>query len=131
MMAGEDPDSSAKDRRRHSRCPTLKRGLGLPLLILYGLGTIIGAGIYVLVGKVAGAAGLYAPLAFLVASLLAAFTVFSFAELSSRFPKSAGEALYVYEASGKRLFALTVGLLVVLAGVVSAASISPTDSSAT
>ncbi len=84
MTAEEDPEPSAGGQDGQ-RGPTLKRGLGLTLLTLYGLGTIIGAGIYVLIGKVAGLAGLYAPLAFLLASLLAAFTVFSFAELSSRF----------------------------------------------
>ncbi len=33
--------------------PTLKRALSLPVITFYGLGTIIGAGIYVLVGEVA------------------------------------------------------------------------------
>ena len=37
--------------------PKLNRTLGLPLVTLYGLGNILGAGIYVLVGKVAGFAG--------------------------------------------------------------------------
>ena len=35
--------------------PKLKRSLSLPLITFYGLGTILGAGIYVLVGKVADA----------------------------------------------------------------------------
>jgi len=43
----------------------LKRSLTLPLLTLYGLGTILGAGVYVLIGKVAGVAGIFAPIAFL------------------------------------------------------------------
>ena len=50
---------------------SLRRALGLWLLVFYGLGTIIGAGIYVLVGEVAGKAGLAAPIAFLFAGLLA------------------------------------------------------------
>ena len=75
--------------------PTLKLSLGLPLITLYGLGTAIGAGIFVLIGEVAGSAGMFAPVAFLVASLLAGLTAFSLAELASRFPKSAGEAVYV------------------------------------
>ena len=50
----------------------LRRALSLPLITFYGLGTIVGAGIYVLVGKVAGAAGMYAPFAFLLASAVAA-----------------------------------------------------------
>ena len=54
----------------------LSRNLSLPLLIFYGLGNIIGAGIYVLVGKVAGVAGMYAPVSFFIACLLALFTAF-------------------------------------------------------
>lgn len=104
--------------------PRLKRSLSLPLITLYGLGTTIGAGIYVLVGKVAGHAGLYAPLSFLIAALLAGLTALAFAELCARYPKSAGEALYVREGLGSNKLALVVGLMVALAGLVSAAAIT-------
>lgn len=67
----------------------------MPLICLYGLGNILGAGVYVLIGKVAGTAGYIAPLAFLLASFIAGITAFSFAELSSRYPLSAGEAVYI------------------------------------
>jgi amino acid transporter len=103
--------------------PALSRRLNLPLLTFYGLGTTIGAGIFVLVGKVAGRAGMAAPVSFLVASLLAAFTAFSFAELVSRYPRSAGEAIYVREGFGSDRLALIVGLMVALSGVVSSAAI--------
>ena len=76
----------------------LKRSINLPLLSCYGIGTILGAGIYVLIGQVAGYAGVYAPLAFLVAAIPAGFTAFSYAELAVRFPKSAGEAVYIQES---------------------------------
>jgi len=102
----------------------LKRSLSLPLLVLYGLGTTIGAGIYALTGKVAGGAGMYAPVAFLVASLMAAFSAFSFAEMSSRYPRAAGEAVYVREGLGWPGFAVAVGLLVTLSGSVSAATMA-------
>ncbi len=102
----------------------LKRSLGLWLLTLYGLGTTVGAGIYVLIGAVAGAAGPLAPLAFLLAAGLASFSVLSFCELTSRLPRSAGEALYVHTATGRRGLALLVGLLVTLAGIVSSATLS-------
>jgi amino acid transporter len=103
---------------------TLKRSLSLPLITLYGVGTTIGAGIFVLVGKVAGAALIYAPVSFLLAAVLAGFSAFAFAELSARYPQSAGEAVYVYEGLGSRRLALAVGLLVVLAGIVSCATIA-------
>ena len=75
--------------------PRLRRELGLVLLSLYGIGTILGAGIYVLIGEVAGQAGIHTPVAFVVASLVAGLSALSYAELSARFPKSAGEAVYV------------------------------------
>ena len=65
------------------------------MLVLYGLGTTVGAGIYALIGKVAGAAGSAAPFSFGFAALLASVTAFSFAELAIRFPRSGGQAIYV------------------------------------
>jgi amino acid transporter len=102
----------------------LKRSLGLTLLSLYGIGTTIGAGIFALVGKVAGRAGVLAPLSFLVAALLAALSAFSFAELASRLPRAAGEAAYVEEGLRSRRLARGIGLLVVAAGVISASAMA-------
>lgn len=102
----------------------LARRLGLPLLTLYGLGTTIGAGIFVLVGAVAGNAGVLAPLSFVFASLLAGSTSLSFAELASRFPRSAGEAVYVQETLGVRWLARATGFAVAAAGVISSATIT-------
>jgi APA family basic amino acid/polyamine antiporter len=102
----------------------LKRALGLPLLILYGLGVTVGAGIYVLVGAAAAKAGLYAPVSFLLAAIVVAFTGFSYAELGARFPVSAGAAAYVRHGLNSNGVALAVGGMVLATGVVSAAAIS-------
>ncbi|MEJ2141244.1 MAG: amino acid permease [Gammaproteobacteria bacterium] len=102
--------------------PHLKRSISLPLVTFYGIGTILGAGIYVLVGKVAGEAGMATPFAFLLASLLAGFSAFSYAELSSRYPRSAGEAVYLHAAFGIKHFSLIMGLLIITIGLVSAAT---------
>lgn len=103
--------------------PSLKQALSLPLVVMYGLGTTIGAGIYALTGKVAGVSGMHAPLSFLIAAVLAGFTGFAFAELSARLPYSAGEARYVEVAFRLRWLAVAVGLMVVMAGTVSSATI--------
>lgn len=101
---------------------TLKRALSLPMLVLYGLGTTIGAGVYALVGEIAGVAGYYAPLAFLIASIMVGFTALSFAELAARYPVAAGAAMYVRQGYDSRRLSTLVGLLVILGGLVSAAA---------
>lgn len=107
-----------------SDCTSLKRRLSLPLLTLYGLGVTVGAGIYVLVGVTAAEAGLYAPISFLLAALVVAFTGFTYAELTTRFPVSAGEAVYVQNGLGSKRLALVVGLMVAASGLVSSAAIA-------
>ncbi|MEL7445103.1 MAG: amino acid permease [Pseudomonadota bacterium] len=98
---------------------TLERSISTPLLVLYGVGTMLGAGIYALIGEVARTAGVLAPLAFLVASALAALTGASYAEFASRHPKSAGEAVYISAGFSSPYLSRLVGLLIVLSGVVS------------
>ncbi len=102
----------------------LSRSLGLTLITLYGLGNILGAGIYVLIGEVVGAAGMGAPMAFVMAAIIAALSAFTYGELAARFPVSAGEAVYVHQAFDLRWLSMTVGLLIAAAGMVSAATLA-------
>ena len=102
----------------------LRRSLGLPLVVFYGLGNILGAGIYVLVGKIAGSAGLLAPLSFLISALVAAMSAFSYGELASRYPVSAGEAVFVQRGLGLRPLSIAVGVLISISGMVSSAAIT-------
>ncbi len=101
----------------------LRRRLTLPLLVLYGVGITIGAGIYVLIGAVAGHAGKYAPWSFMLAAASMAFTVGSYAELATRFPVSAGEAAYVRAAFHSRLASTLTGLLTIVIAVVASATV--------
>ena len=107
-----------------SKSPSLKRSLGLPLVALYGLGNILGAGIYVLVGKVAGFAGTSTTLAFIIAMVTAAFTAFSYMELSGRYPVTASVSVYLHKAFGKRWLSVLIGLAMVAGGIASAAALA-------
>ena len=104
--------------------PALKRVISLPLLVLYGLGVSIGAGIYVLIGEAAAIAGAYTPLSFVLAAIVMVFVASSFAELSGRLPQSAGEAVYVKAGFRSNKMALLTGALVLISGTVSAAAIT-------
>ena len=116
-------EQSALDNRQDAK-PRLRRSLNIPLLALYGLGTTIGAGIYVLVGAAAGRAGIYAPMAFIAAAIGIAPTAASYAELAGRYPVSAGEAAYVKAGFGSSAMALVTGWLVIISGVVASAAIA-------
>lgn len=107
-----------------SEQPELRRAIGPTLLSLYGLGTILGAGIYVIVGEVAAVAGSALPAAFALAALLAGISAFSFAEWSSRLPRSAGEAAYVAAGLRRDWLAKCVGVGVIAAGIVSSGAIA-------
>ncbi|MDQ2095462.1 APC family permease [Rhodalgimonas zhirmunskyi] len=101
----------------------LRRRIGLGLMSAYGVGVMVGAGIYVLVGAVAGEAGLWAPLAFLVAGVIAAPTALSYAEFSTRYPEAAGEAAYVGNGLRASWLSVVIGLAIVSAGTVSAGAV--------
>lgn len=101
----------------------LRRVVPLPALVLYAVGVSVGAGIFVLVGRIAGLAGQFAPLAFVAAGAIVAFTAFTFAEFASRLPRAAGEAAYVDAGFRRRALTRTVGLTVAAAAVISSAAI--------
>lgn len=101
----------------------LKKQIKLIPLILYGVGTILGAGIYVIISEVANASGNQFPLSFVIASTVAIFAGLSYSELSSRFPKSAGEVVYVNQAFNNKILNTIVGYAVALTGMVTSATI--------
>ncbi len=107
-----------------TQAPTLKRHLTTTTLTFYGVGVIVGAGIYVLVGKIAGIAGNAVWLVFVASAVAAMPTGLSYAELASRYPKSAGEAVYADRAFNRGTLSFVVGFLIFSSGIASAAALS-------
>ncbi|MCX9087969.1 MAG: APC family permease [Candidatus Methanoperedens sp.] len=101
----------------------LKRELGLFEVTLSGIGIILGAGIYALIGKASGLAGNSLWLSFAISALIAIFTGLSYAELSSMFPKASAEYEYTAHAFGKRL-AFIIGWLRILSGAIGASTVA-------
>lgn len=99
----------------------LKRRIGPGLLTAYGVGIMVGAGIYVLVGIAAGEAGVWAPVSFLLAGLVAVPTALAFSELSARIPEAAGDSAYVELGLNLHWLAVVVGVINITAGTVAAA----------
>ncbi len=116
------PHGMAHGHYRHK--PKLKRTLGLFETTMYGVGLILGAGIYVLIGRGAEIAGNSIWLSFVVGAIICAFTGLSYCELTSRFPKESSEYLYTKKAFGSKSFSFLVGWILLLAGSVSATAVA-------
>jgi APA family basic amino acid/polyamine antiporter len=77
--------------------PELKRALGLFDATAISIGAIIGAGIFVVTGIVAGMAGPSIIVSIIVAGIIASFTALNFAQLSAYMPKEGGGYAYTYK----------------------------------
>jgi len=75
----------------------LKRTLNFFDATAIGIGAIIGAGIFVVLGIAVGYAGPAVIISIIVAAIVALFTALSFAELSSAIPKEGGTYQFAYE----------------------------------
>jgi len=102
----------------------LTRHLGLFHTTIYGVGLILGAGIYALIGDAAGAAGNSVWISFVLAAVSAVFTGLSYAELSSMYPKAAAEYSYIKNAFRNNFVAFLVGWLTLFVAIISAATIA-------
>ena len=98
--------------------------MGLFQLTMYGTGLILGAGIYVLIGEAAGFAGDAVWIAFVLGSIVALFAGFSYAELSSIFPKASAEYVFIKNAFKNNFFAFLIGWLTAITSVITAATVA-------
>ncbi|WP_203414791.1 APC family permease [Entomobacter blattae] len=102
----------------------LKRSLGRFQLTMLGIGSIVGAGIYVMTGMAASVyAGPAILVSFVVAGLACLFTAFSYGELASVMPVSGSAYSYAYLSLGE-VFAWGVGWLLLLEYGISDASVA-------
>ncbi|MCR2783451.1 MULTISPECIES: APC family permease [unclassified Microbacterium] len=114
----------AEIREAHRSQDKLKRGITGPLLFMFVLGDVLGAGIYALMGVLSAEVGdaLWAPL--LVALLLALLTAGSYAELVTKYPRAGGAAVFAERAFKVKPVSFLVGFSMLAAGVVSAAGLA-------
>jgi basic amino acid/polyamine antiporter, APA family len=101
----------------------LKRTLKLPEVIFFGVGSILGAGIYTIIGKVAEISGYMMWFSFLLASIAAMLTAFAYAELVSAFPGAGGEYVYARKAIGRKAGTI-LGIIIIFSGIVSASTVA-------
>lgn len=101
---------------------SLRKSVGPWQVMLYGIGSMLGAGIYALIGKVAGVMGSMVWLAFGAAMVAALLTGFTYACVGSRFPKAAGAAFVTQQAFRLPWLSYVVGISVMMSGLTSMAT---------
>ncbi len=106
----------------HSSNSTLIPTLGRWQVLFYGLGSMLGAGIYALVGRAAESLGNAVWLAFLAAMIAALLTGLSYACVGGRYAKAGGAAYVTQRALGKPAISYMVGLAVMMSGLTSMAT---------
>ncbi|MDD3160028.1 MAG: APC family permease [Candidatus ainarchaeum sp.] len=89
----------------------MKQVVTLTSATIYGIGVIVGAGIYALIGVSAGISGNAIWISFILAAVIASLTAFSYVELSSRFVKESAASFYVKKAFGSKFFSFFTGFL--------------------
>jgi amino acid transporter len=102
----------------------LKRAISGRLLFFYVLGDVLGSGIYVLIGLVAGAVGGAFWIAFAVGVTVATLTGMAYAELVTKYPQAAGAALYVNKAFGNKALTFLVTVTFLSASFAAAGSLA-------
>ena len=101
----------------------LKRTMGRSALLFFSVGSIIGSGIFVILGVAIPKAGPAVMLSFLLAAVAALFSALSYAELASTIPASGSSYSYAYVTLGE-IVAWAVGWMLMLEYGVSVAAVA-------
>lgn len=101
----------------------LKKSLGFLDILMFGVGGIVGAGIYAIIGQAADLSGNMLWLSFAIAAIVALLTGLSYAEFVSRFPDAGGSFEYIKQGLGERT-ALFMSIFMTFTGIVAPAAIA-------
>ena len=101
----------------------LKRTMGRSALLFFSVGSIVGSGIFVILGVAIPKAGPAVLLSFLLAAVAALFSALSYAELASTIPASGSSYSYAYVTLGE-IVAWAVGWMLMLEYGVSVAAVA-------
>lgn len=97
---------------------TRQRAMNMTTATAIGVGAMIGAGMFALVGIAVEIAGTFAYISFLLAGFIALVTSYSTAKLASTFPKKGGRVTFMNRAFGKGVKAGTLNLMTCLGYII-------------
>ena len=101
----------------------LKRTMGLLALMMFSVGSIVGTGIFVILGEAVPKAGPAVLLSFVLAAVTCVFSALSYAELAGTIPVSGSSYSYTYATLGE-IIAWIVGWCLMLEYGVAVAAVA-------
>jgi amino acid transporter len=96
-------------------------GISLFSATALGVGGMMGAGLFSLLGTAGAHAGTHIPLAFLLGALAASFSVYSYAKLGATFPSSGGPATFTVMSFGPGVISGGLNIFQYMAYLIAAA----------
>ncbi|QWE09276.1 APC family permease [Polynucleobacter ibericus] len=97
------------------------KGISLFSATALGIGGMMGAGLFSLLGTASAHAGSYIPIAFLLGAIAASFSVYSYAKLGATFPSSGGAATFTVMSYGPGVISGGLNIFQYIAYLIAAA----------
>lgn len=101
-----------------------KKAFGLWSAVFLGIGSMVGAGIFIVIGEAGAIAGNMLILSFLIGGVIALLCGYSLSRLAIRYPSRGGIIEYLVQGFGEGFFSGTMGLLFYIAQLVTLAAVA-------
>ena len=101
-----------------------RKAFGLWSAVFLGIGSMVGAGIFIVIGQAGAIAGNIVWLSFIVGGLVALLSGYSLARLALRYPSRGGIIEYLVQSYGEGVFSGSAGVLFYLAGLIAIAAVA-------
>jgi len=98
---------------------TSKKPIGFWSAVSMGIGAMVGAGIFALLGEASAISGSAVYLSFILGGIIALFSGYSFGKLGARYPSSGGIVEYLSQSYGVGFFTGTMSIMLYFAAIVS------------
>ena len=103
-----------------------KKSFGLWSAVFLGIGSMVGAGIFVLLGEAGAIAGNLVWVSFIIGGIIALLSGYSLAKLSSSYPSRGGTVEYLVQCYGEGVFSGSISVLFYLSAMVAVAMVAKT-----
>ena len=101
-----------------------KKAFGLWSAVFLGIGSMVGAGIFIVIGQAGAIAGNLVLLSFLIAGVIALLCGYSLSKLAITYPSRGGIIEYLVQSYGEGFFSGALGVLFYIAQLVALAAVA-------